>query len=123
MKATVSMTVGEPPPCLQCRHDRHCSIMLCHATTWEQDHSDNHTRTYADARIIQPSLQAKLTSFPFLGSRPLGWENPSLHVTLASGLYIRATMLPFQGDGLLRLHSDCLSPLSYLLHPSLHTLL
>jgi hypothetical protein len=58
--------VGEPPPCQQCRHDRHCSITPCHAVTWAQDHDDNHTRTYADAKTRRLFLQAKFTSFPSL---------------------------------------------------------
>jgi hypothetical protein len=56
----------EPPPCQQRRHDQHYSITPCHATTWEPDHENNHTRTCADARTRQLSLQAQLTSFSLL---------------------------------------------------------
>jgi hypothetical protein len=65
-KTTSCRTVGELAACQQCRHNRHCSIMPCHAMTWEQnhnDHDDDHTWTCDDGRIRQACLQAKFTCF------------------------------------------------------------
>jgi hypothetical protein len=81
-KFTSHRTVGESPPCQQCHHDRHCSIMPRHAATWAQDHNNNHTWTCADAKTRQPSVQAKFTSFPSLRLMTTRSGEPfSLYVT------------------------------------------
>jgi hypothetical protein len=120
-------TVGGPPPCQQCRHDRHCSIMPRHAAMWAQDHDNNHTWAYADVKTRRPFLQAKFTSFPSLRCTTTRSGEPiSLNVTWPPGLYIRAARAPFQGDGLSRLHwvVPHHSPTSFplLTHPIVRTL-
>ena len=57
MRTTSRRIASEPPPCLQCRHGRYSSTTSHHATTWPQDHDDNHAQTYPTRRR---SLQAKL---------------------------------------------------------------
>jgi hypothetical protein len=50
-------TVGEPPPCLKCRHSRHSNTMPHLTTMWAQDHDDNYAQMYS-TRLH--SLQVKL---------------------------------------------------------------
>jgi hypothetical protein len=115
---TSHRTVGEPTPCQQCRHDRHCSITPHRAATWTQNHDDNHAQTCTNTKIRPPSLQAKIASSLPLGSRPLGRENLSLCMYPGPGLYIRAVRAPFQEDRLSSLHSGSPNPLFNLFLPS-----
>jgi hypothetical protein len=119
-KFTSHRTVGEPPPCQQCPHDRQCSIMPWHATTWAQDHEDNHTQMCADAKTRWPSMKAKFTSFPSLRLTTTLFGGPLSVCNLALRLYIKVARRPLQGDVLSRLHLGSPSPLSYLF-PSTYT--
>ena len=88
MKTTVETMshrmADELPPCLQCRHGWHSSTTSHHATTWPQDHDDNHAQTCSTR---WPSLQAKLarTSLRLMNLR-LG-EPPSLYTPWPRTLY------------------------------------
>jgi hypothetical protein len=92
-ETTLGRTVGEPSPCLQCRHGRHGSTTPHLTATWAQDHDDNHVRTCTTRRH---SLQAKL-------ARPLPQAHDAsigrtffLYICPGPELYIRATRAPSQ---------------------------
>jgi hypothetical protein len=92
-------TVGELPPCLECRHDRHYRITPCHSTTWEAGQWRPrlwHAWMYDDAKTGHDGLPAKFTRFslPGLSTTRVGRTHLSI-CNLAPGLYIRVARAPF----------------------------